>query len=308
MLFLDTRKLSPEPQKHRAQVTKALGLRKVRGIRPMPDRLAEQDPRADLRRADPDHCCDLRKTEPLRHALEGLAAWITSRKRFQGDNRSEIPTIEADRSTGRIKLNPLVLWTEDDIENYRRLRDLPAHTLLEKGYRSIGCVLCTRPAAPGESPRGRSDGLGLKRSNAGCTSTSEKKASFRVRERSRCDETPRAQRGWSRITTVPLLFALIPEAWAKGGVTITDDADEGLQYFKIVTPAAADFSRRVRPGSRMAGWYRGLPNMSTEFGHPGYAGAKGTTPDPKGAALPMAIVRRLEGNAEHNRPYSLGTL
>ncbi|HEX6144534.1 MAG TPA: phosphoadenylyl-sulfate reductase [Geminicoccaceae bacterium] len=153
VLFLDTGKLFEVTRQYRERVTDLLGLRDVRVLRPDPAALRRADPGSDLWRRAPDDCCELRKTAPLERGLEGFAAWITGRKRFQGGLREALPRIEADGASGRIKLNPLAMWSGEDLEHYRRLRDLPAHPLVERGYRSIGCRPCTRPTAPDEPAR-----------------------------------------------------------------------------------------------------------------------------------------------------------
>jgi phosphoadenosine phosphosulfate reductase len=130
-----------------------LGLRDVRVIRPPAVALARHDPGGELWRREPDLCCHIRKTEPLQEALEGFVGWITGRKRFQAGLRSQLPIIEPEWSSGRIKLNPLALWSAEDVERYRLLRNLPRHPLVDHGYRSIGCVTCTRPVASGEAAR-----------------------------------------------------------------------------------------------------------------------------------------------------------
>ena len=52
-----------------------------------------------------------------------------------------------------MKLNPLAEWTEDEVWDYVRERDVPYHSLYDKGYKSIGCAPCTRATAPGEPSR-----------------------------------------------------------------------------------------------------------------------------------------------------------
>ena len=153
VLFLDTGKLFPETQGYREQMVDLLRLADVRIVRPQAPALARYDAGGDLWRRDPDLCCDLRKTLPLQEALAGFAAWITGRKRFQAGLRSQLPIIEPEWSSGRIKLNPLALWSADDVERYRLLRNLPKHPLVDRGYRSIGCVTCTRSVTSGEPPR-----------------------------------------------------------------------------------------------------------------------------------------------------------
>jgi phosphoadenosine phosphosulfate reductase len=153
VIFLDTGKLFEETQAYREELVELLRLSDVRAVRPDAAALARDDAGGDLWRCDPDLCCDLRKTAPLQRALEGFVAWITGRKRFQAGLRSGLPVIEPERSSGRIKLNPLALWSAEDVERYLLLRNLPRHPLVERGYRSIGCTTCTRPVVAGEAAR-----------------------------------------------------------------------------------------------------------------------------------------------------------
>ncbi|HET6470127.1 MAG TPA: phosphoadenylyl-sulfate reductase [Geminicoccaceae bacterium] len=155
VIFLETGKLFPETLEYQRRLSLELGLVDVRLVRPDPADLDryDTDPGSPLSRRDPDLCCHIRKTEPLERALEGFGAWITGRKRFQGGARSVLPAIEGDPASGRIKLNPLVGWSADDIRHYRRLRQLPPHPLVVQGYASIGCAPCTRPVREGEPPR-----------------------------------------------------------------------------------------------------------------------------------------------------------
>jgi phosphoadenosine phosphosulfate reductase len=153
VIFLDTGKLFEETLEYRRELTALLGLEDVRVVRPAPADLARHDPKGTLWSRDPDLCCHIRKTEVLERALEGFAAWVTGRKRFQGGLRSALPTIEGEPSSGRIKLNPLAPWSAEDVERYRLLRNLPAHPLVADGFASIGCIPCTRKVAPGAAPR-----------------------------------------------------------------------------------------------------------------------------------------------------------
>lgn len=153
VIFLDTGKLFGETQAYREEMVELLRLGDVRVVRPRAAELMRHDAGGDLWRREPDLCCHIRKTEPLQEALEGFAAWITGRKRFQAGLRSQLPTIEPEWSSGRLKINPLALWSAEDVERYRLLRNLPEHPLVGQGYRSIGCVTCTRPVASGEAAR-----------------------------------------------------------------------------------------------------------------------------------------------------------
>jgi thioredoxin-dependent adenylylsulfate APS reductase len=99
-------------------------------------------------------CCNVRKVQPLTRHLHGLDAWITGLRRDQWATRTNIRKIEIDHDHGAIvKLSPLAEWTEDEVWDYIRERDVPAHPLYERGYTSIGCAPCTRPVAAGEAAR-----------------------------------------------------------------------------------------------------------------------------------------------------------
>jgi phosphoadenosine phosphosulfate reductase len=153
VIFLETGKLFPETLAYKDELVAWLGLEDVRAVRPDPTDLARFDGKGDLWRHEADMCCHIRKTEPLDRALEGFVGWITGRKRFQGGLRTALPAIEADPASGLIKLNPLAGWSLEDIRHYRRLRQLPLHPLLSRGYPSIGCAPCTRAVKEGEDLR-----------------------------------------------------------------------------------------------------------------------------------------------------------
>jgi phosphoadenosine phosphosulfate reductase len=160
VIFLDTGKLFAETLDYRDTLVRRFGLRGVRSARPDAGLLAERDSRGTLWREAPDQCCWHRKVEPLDAALAGFAAWITGRKRAHGGGRETLDSVETG-TDGRIKVNPLAEWSTEDVAAYFDAHDLPRHPLTARGYRSIGCVPCTRAAAPGEAPRaGRWAGSG----------------------------------------------------------------------------------------------------------------------------------------------------
>jgi phosphoadenosine phosphosulfate reductase len=100
-----------------------------------------------------DQCCQFRKVEPLRRALSGKRAWLTSLKRSDGPTRADAPIVSWDAGFGLVKVNPLATWTAGDISSYLTDHDLPVHPLIPRGYRSIGCAPTTRPVADGEDIR-----------------------------------------------------------------------------------------------------------------------------------------------------------
>ena len=99
-------------------------------------------------------CCNVRKVQPLTRHLATLDAWITGLRRDQWASRTDIRKVEIDHDHGAIvKLNPLAEWTEEEVWDYVRERDVPYHPLYGRGYTSIGCAPCTRATAAGEDAR-----------------------------------------------------------------------------------------------------------------------------------------------------------
>jgi len=117
--------------------------------------VAEQDAEygAKLHDRDPNLCCFLRKVEPLARSLDGRAAWVTGVRRVEGPTRASTPIISWDDRHGLVKINPLVTWSDEDVEAYQVKHGLLRNPLVAQGYPSIGCAPCTRRVAPGEDPR-----------------------------------------------------------------------------------------------------------------------------------------------------------
>lgn len=113
-------------------------------------------------------CCHVRKLEPLSRALEPYKAWICGLRREQASSRSNVQVIDFDHNE-RIKINPLIDWTEEDVWNYIKKYNVPYNKLHDKGFLSIGCACCTRAVAPGEHVRsGRWWWEAPNRKSAGC--------------------------------------------------------------------------------------------------------------------------------------------
>jgi phosphoadenosine phosphosulfate reductase len=151
VIFIDTGKLFGETLRYRDDLIARLGLRDVRTIMPDPARLAAVDPSGTLWLGDPDACCFVRKVEPLARALAGFDIWISGRKRYQTTLRATLPTLEI--LDGRLKLNPLALWSREAIEAEVARRGLPPHPLEAEGFLSIGCMPCTGRVKDGEDRR-----------------------------------------------------------------------------------------------------------------------------------------------------------
>jgi phosphoadenosine phosphosulfate reductase len=120
---------------------------------------AELGPRLFAR--DPDLCCRLRKVEPLEYVLGGYDAWITGLRRDDTAVRREACPVEWDGRREMVKVNPIVSWTQKQVDDYIAEKGILVNSLLYDGYRSIGCQPCTSRVAPGADPRsGRWAGTG----------------------------------------------------------------------------------------------------------------------------------------------------
>ncbi|WP_454829170.1 phosphoadenylyl-sulfate reductase [Pseudoxanthomonas wuyuanensis] len=81
---------------------------------------------------------NLRKVEPMKRALKelGVQTWFTGLRRSQSSTRANAPVLQ--QREGRLKVNPIVDWSDRDIWQYMKQHDLPYHPLWEEGYVSIG--------------------------------------------------------------------------------------------------------------------------------------------------------------------------
>jgi phosphoadenosine phosphosulfate reductase len=98
-------------------------------------------------------CCFIRKIEPLNRALQGADVWITGLRAEQSENRADMPMIEWDAQKNLYKINPLIDWSFETLEQYLADNKIPQNPLHKKGFISIGCAPCTRAIAEGEHPR-----------------------------------------------------------------------------------------------------------------------------------------------------------
>ena len=151
VIFLETGKHFAETLAYRDALVAHLGLLDARLVSPHEVAVADQDPTGELWYYDSDACCSLRKVQPLARALAPFDAWISGRKRFQSTTRTALPFVEFDGT--RIKLNPIADWDGARIRTEMQERGLPAHPLVERGFASIGCAVCTRAVGVGEDAR-----------------------------------------------------------------------------------------------------------------------------------------------------------
>jgi phosphoadenosine phosphosulfate reductase len=107
----------------------------------------------NLWETNPDRCCHIRKVEPLIQALRPYDAWVSGIRREQSPSRAGAKKVERSERYGVWKVQPLADWSEKDVWRYIVQNDIPYNPLHDVGYRSIGCIPCTRPTRPDEEER-----------------------------------------------------------------------------------------------------------------------------------------------------------
>jgi len=120
-----------------------------------PTTVAEQDaelgPRLYSR--NPDLCCYLRKVVPLEQALGPYDAWFTGVRREETEARSDTKVISWDSRRVMVKVNPIVEWTQQQVDDYIAAEGVLVNPLTYDGYPSIGCSTCTAKVENGADPR-----------------------------------------------------------------------------------------------------------------------------------------------------------
>ena len=153
VIELDTQLFFRESYDTRDRLVERYGLNL---IRPQVITVAEQHKQEgpNLWERDPDRCCHIRKVEPLlararaRTTPGSPASAATSRRAAP-----TTPKLQWSERYGVWKVHPLADWDEKRVWAYITVNEIPYNPLHETGYRSIGCIPCTRPTAPDEEER-----------------------------------------------------------------------------------------------------------------------------------------------------------
>jgi phosphoadenosine phosphosulfate reductase len=120
-----------------------------------PTTVAEQDTELGpkLYARNPDLCCYLRKVVPLEQSLEPYDAWITGVRREETDARTDTTVVQWDPRRQMVKVNPIVEWTQQEVDDYIAEHGVLVNPLVYDGYPSIGCATCTARVEAGADPR-----------------------------------------------------------------------------------------------------------------------------------------------------------
>lgn len=80
----------------------------------------------------------LNKVEPMDRAVTelGLDLTLNGIRRQQSSTREQIPVLASQK--GKLKVHPIIDWTDREIGQYLTKHDLPYHPLWNEGYTSIG--------------------------------------------------------------------------------------------------------------------------------------------------------------------------
>ncbi len=146
-VLLDTQYLFPESLEFARTVADRYDLR-LTIVQPPADVVPD-----NLWQTNTDGCCHVRKVIPLENALKGRNGWVTGVRRVDAPTRATTPVIEWDARRNVVKVNPIVAWSDHELDSYIIDNNLPVNPLTERGFASIGCWPCTQPVQPGEDRR-----------------------------------------------------------------------------------------------------------------------------------------------------------
>lgn len=98
-------------------------------------------------------CCQIRKIEPLKRALQETQIWVTGLRAEQSEAREKLDLFQWDERFQIIKFNPLANWSFEQLQEFLESNKIPQNSLHKRGYWSIGCAPCTVAIAEGEDLR-----------------------------------------------------------------------------------------------------------------------------------------------------------
>ena len=100
-------------------------------------------------------CCRVRKKLPLREALATLDVWISGLRAdqsdFRRDNARKAQLVADDEGRPILKLNCMLEWTDEMVDDYSRRETLPYNKLYDyvsphgERYTVVGCRCCHVP-------------------------------------------------------------------------------------------------------------------------------------------------------------------
>jgi phosphoadenylyl-sulfate reductase (thioredoxin) len=108
-------------------------------------------------------CCHARKTVPLQRAMATMDVWISGLRADQSKHRGQEARKASfafdSHSRKLLKMNPMLDWTLEQIDDYTKKHDLPYNKLYDyvspygERYTTIGCEECHIPIQEELDPR-----------------------------------------------------------------------------------------------------------------------------------------------------------
>jgi phosphoadenosine phosphosulfate reductase len=95
----------------------------------------------------------MRKVEPLLKIKGEFDALIGSLRRADGGKRAVCPILAIDPEMNVLRINPLVNFSDEQMEDYIAKNNVIINPLHSQGYTTIGCNRCTTPILPNEPHR-----------------------------------------------------------------------------------------------------------------------------------------------------------
>jgi len=146
LLFIDTGYHFPETLEFAKELTKKLNLN-LKTVRPLltPEEIEQKHGKLwEMGPKGLEKFHEIVRVEPLRRAMNEIdpQLWVAGLRRTSADSRKELSVISQNQS--RIKLLPILDWTDRQVGEYLRQHSLPYHPLWSQGYVSIGDRVTTK--------------------------------------------------------------------------------------------------------------------------------------------------------------------
>jgi len=146
LLFIDTGYHFPETLEFAQELTKKLNLN-LQTVRPLlaPEEIEQKHGKLwEMGPKGLEKFHEIVRVEPMQRAMNQInpSLWVAGLRRTSADSRKELSVVSHNQS--RIKLLPILDWTDRQVGEYLRQHSLPYHPLWSKGYISIGDRVTTK--------------------------------------------------------------------------------------------------------------------------------------------------------------------
>ena len=146
LLFIDTGYHFPETLEFAQELTRKLNLN-LQTVRPFltPEEIEQKHGKLwEMGPKGLEKFHEIVRVEPMQRAMNQInpSLWVAGLRRTSADSRKELSVVSQTQS--RIKLLPILDWTDRQVGEYLHQHSLPYHPLWSKGYISIGDRVTTK--------------------------------------------------------------------------------------------------------------------------------------------------------------------